>query len=153
MTDFTDSHRPSTTAGPFPAVMLKKTFDCAATNKSANQVDNAFNVYPGDVVLNVSAQVETAEGGTLTFDVGDGDDVDGYIDGANGNSAAWNTELHAATGVAATAATNSTQAVAVTFTGYTGTKIYTTTDTIDVKFLNAADAAKITLRAVIIRGT
>lgn len=149
MTDFTDSHLPSTTAGPFPAVMLKKTMDCAADTKSANQVDNLFDVYPGDVVLNVSAQVETAEGGTLTFDVGDGGDVDGYIDGANGNSAAWNTELFSAAG---TVATNST-AVAVTFTGYTGTKIYTTTDTIDVKWLNAADAAKVTFRAVIIRGT
>lgn len=150
MTDFTDSHLPSTTTGPYPAIMLKKTFDCAANTKSGTQVDNAFDVYPGDVVLNVSAQVETAEGGTLTFDVGDGDDVDGYIDGANGNSTGWNSEASTVLGTMASNATTLTS----TGIGYgVGTKVYTTTDTIDVTWNNAADAAKVTLRAIIIRGT
>ena len=32
--------------------------------------------------------VTTAEGGTLTFDIGDSDDPDGWVDGADGNAVA-----------------------------------------------------------------
>lgn len=142
--NLTETYKVSTTAGPYPAIVRTVTVNTATDTKAQNDIDQLFDVYPGDHVLNVSAQVVTAEGGTLTFDVGDGADVDGYIDGANGNSAGWNGQLHAAT--ASTGATPT-----ITFTGYTGGKIYTTTDTIDVKWLNAADAAKVKFRAVIIR--
>lgn len=142
--NLTDSHLPSTTSGPYPALMLRKVVDTGTDNKAQNDVDQLFDVYPGDVVLNVTAEVQTAEGGTLTFDVGDGSDVDGYIDGANGNSAGWNT-------LTAAFAAHTANATSVAVAGYWPGKIYTATDTIDVKWLNAADAAKVEFRAVVIR--
>lgn len=149
MTDLTDNHKQSYTAGVYPAMMLKKTMDCAASNKTQNQVDNLFTCLAGDVVLNVSAEVETIEADTLTFDVGDGVAANGYIDGANGESTGWNSEGNTVLGTMASNATTLTS----TAVGYgMGTKLYTDGDTIDVTWLNAADTAKVTFRAVIIRG-
>ena len=55
-------------------------------NYSAADVLQLINVPAYTRVLAVAWVVETVEGATLTFDIGDGDDTDGYIDGANGNS-------------------------------------------------------------------
>ena len=142
-TDNLTGHVMSGTIGRAP-VSLVNTVDTAVDNKAQNDVDQLFDVFPGDRVLAVDAKVETAEGGTLTFDVGDGSDVDGYIDGANGNSTGWNTNV-----LTATASTGATPTI--TMTGYNAGKIYTATDTIDVKWLNAADAAKVRFRVTIVR--
>ncbi len=40
------------------------------------------------LVTHVALEVTTAEGGTLTVDVGDGDNTDGYLDGVNANATA-----------------------------------------------------------------
>ena len=40
------------------------------------------------LVTHVALEVTTAEGGTLTVDVGDGDNPDGYLDGVNANATA-----------------------------------------------------------------
>ncbi len=83
------------------------------------------------LVTNVALNVTTAEGGTLTIDVGDGDNPDGYLDGVNGNATA------AYLTVAGTDA-------------FEAGKFYTAADTIDVKINNAADAAVMTLTAVMV---
>ena len=83
------------------------------------------------LVTNVALNVTTAEGGTLTVDVGDGSNDDGYIDGVNANATA------AYITVAGTDA-------------YEQGRFYTAADTIDVKLNNAADAAVMTLTAVMV---
>ncbi len=56
----------------------------------ADDTVNLWTIPAGCYIEAVTAQVVTAEGGTLTFDVGDAASAaDDYIDGANGNSAAW----------------------------------------------------------------
>jgi len=83
------------------------------------------------LVTNVVLEVTTAEGGTLTLDVGDGDNPDGYLDGVNGNATA------AYISVAGTDA-------------FEQGKYYTAADTIDVVTVNAADAAVMKLTAVMV---
>ena len=83
------------------------------------------------LVTNVALNVTTAEGGTLTVDVGDGDNPDGYLDGVNGNATA------AYLTVAGTDA-------------FEAGKYYTAADTIDIVLNNAADAAVMTLTAVMV---
>lgn len=85
-----------------PAIELNKGFvlsaklDCSEENQGAAGIALLLAVPAGTLVDKVVAVVETAEGGTLTFDVGvfDSDeaavDADGFIDGANGNSAGGN---------------------------------------------------------------
>ena len=83
------------------------------------------------LVTHVALEVTTAEGGTLTVDVGDGDNPDGYIDGVNANAAA------AYITVAGTDA-------------YEQGRFYTAADTIDIVLNNAADAAVMKLTAVMV---
>ena len=83
------------------------------------------------LVTNVALEVTTAEGGTLTIDVGDGDNPDGYLDGVNGNATA------AYLTVAGTDA-------------FEAGKYYTAADTIDIVLNNAADAAVMKLTAVMV---
>jgi hypothetical protein len=90
------------------------------------------------MVLEVGLDVTTAEGGTLTVDVGDGGDVDGFLDGVNANTAAsYTTSL-----VLAEAAPN-------TVLGYSNGKYYSAADTIDIKTINAADTAVMRLWAIV----
>tara|TARA_B100000035_G_scaffold87478_1_gene73472 strand:- start:49 stop:504 length:456 start_codon:yes stop_codon:yes gene_type:complete len=83
------------------------------------------------LVTHVALEVTTAEGGTLTVDVGDGDNPDGYIDGVNANATA------AYISVAGTDA-------------YEQGRFYTAADTIDIVLNNAADAAVMKLTAVMV---
>ena len=83
------------------------------------------------LVTHVALEVTTAEGGTLTVDVGDGDNTDGYLDGVNANATA------AYLTVAGTDA-------------YEAGKYYTAADTIDIVLNNAADAAVMKLTAVMV---
>ncbi len=116
------------------AYRMVKTVDFNANNeggvnRDADDVLQLIDIPAMSLVVNVGIVVETVEGGTLTFDVGDGDDVDGYVDGANGNAAA---------GALAAAA------------GFSGQKYYAAADTIDMTVLNDADAAKITVVAIVL---
>ena len=101
------------------------------TALAATDVLEVIRVPANTLVTNVALNVTTAEGGTLTVDVGDGDDPDGYIDGVNANATA------AYIPVAGTAA-------------YEQGKYYTAADTIDVVTVNAADTAVMMLTAVMI---
>lgn len=101
------------------------------TALAATDVLEVIKVPAKTLVTNVVLEVTTAEGGTLTIDVGDGDDPDGYLDGVNGNAAA------AYIPVAGTAA-------------FEQGKFYTAADTIDVTTVNAADAAVMKLTAIMV---
>ena len=108
-----------------PGGIMAAMIDTAVQNLAADDIWQAMTVPAGSIVVAVGAVILTAEGGTLTIDVGDGDDVDGYLDGSNGNSAG-----------ASYSSINGT-------TAYSGGRYYSAEDTIDVKAINAADAAKI----------
>ena len=108
-----------------PGGMMAAMIDTAVQNLDANDIWQAITVPAGSIVVAVGAVILTAEGGTLTIDVGDGDDADGYLNDANGNSAG-----------ASYSSINGTLA-------YSGGRYYSAEDTIDVLANNAADAAKI----------
>ena len=103
-----------------------------ATALAANDVLEVIPLPAGSWVQRVGVTVTTAEGEAGTLDIGDGSDVDGYIDGMDFN----------ATGTS----TNSlvlTEAAPNTVLGYSNGKHYTSADTIDVKFLTATPTAAV----------
>ena len=104
------------------------------TALAATDVLEVIKIPANTLVTSVALNVTTAEGGTLTIDVGDGADPDGYLDGVNAN----------------TAAAYSLAPSAGTPTGYADGKYYTAADTIDVTTVNAADAAVMTLTVVMV---
>ncbi len=119
------------------AFVLEREVDFAATNYAGTDVLQLIDIPAKTLVLTVVSDVVTAEGGTLTYDVGDGSDPDGFIDGANGNS------------VGTTASSLAlTEGAPNTITGYSGGKFYAAADTLDMVINNAADAAKIRVRAL-----
>ena len=119
--------------------VVKRVLDCAKNNLGAGDVAQLIKVPAGCVVERVRWAVTTVEGGTLTFDIGDGADADGYIDGANGNALG--------SGASALALADGTPNTVV---GYSGGKYYAANDTIDLTAVNAADAAVIEVTAHIV---
>ena len=101
-------------------------------------------------VLLVFAEVLTAEGDTLTFDVGDGDLVGGYLDGEDGNAAAGT--VYCSNQILSTSTTNANMVAddVDNISALMGGKFYAAADTIDIKWIDASTTAKILLSAVII---
>lgn len=153
-TDGVGFNKGEATTGPLPHHALNKvgvisvTLDFAAitvaraaaslTALGAADVIAALPIPAKTYVLQVGLDVTTAEGGTLTIDVGDGTDADGYLDGVNANTAA----SYATALVLAEGAPNTT-------TGYGEGKYYSAADTIDVTTVNAADVAVVRLWALV----
>lgn len=64
--------------------------DFRNTPTSAGDVVQLMDILPGTLVLmGMCLHVERAEGGTLTIDVGDEDDPDGFFSNKDGNSAGY----------------------------------------------------------------
>ena len=101
------------------------------TALAAGDVLEVIKVPANTLVTHVALNVTTAEGGTLTVDVGDGDNPDGYLDGVNANATA------AYLTVAGTDA-------------FEAGKFYTAADTIDIVTVNAADTAVMKLTAIMV---
>lgn len=109
-----------------------------ATALTSGDVIQAMPVPAKCYVLALGLDVTTAEGGTLTIDVGDGDDADGFLDGVNANTvASYANSLALA------------EATPNTVVGYSNGKYYSAADTIDVTIVNAADAAVMRLWALV----
>jgi len=103
------------------------TIDCATTNITSADVVQLFSVPANTFIHQVGMVVDTAEGGTLTIDVGiTGGDTDGFLDGVNGNAAAG-------TGVSTAASGGSS--------GYQNGYYSVAADTVDAIWNNDADAA------------
>jgi hypothetical protein len=121
------------------------TIDTASTNVTSGDVLKLMNIPANTLITDVIANVTTAEGGTLTIDIGDytastdaAIDADGFIDGANGNSAA------------ATKTTDGT--IATPTPAYIKGKVYTATGAyLGVLFNNAADAAIIEITVIAVK--
>jgi len=120
-------------------LVSKITLDCSDDNIASGDTVKLWEMQDGIYVIDVVVNVTTAEGGTLTIDVGDfllSDgttevDADGYHDGLNGNSAA-------ATATRAQLAEDTTAVV------YAEGKYYTDAlNMIGALFNNAADTAVI----------
>lgn len=109
-----------------------------ATALTSGDVLEVIQLPAKTYVLAVGLDVTTAEGGTLTIDIGDGSAADGYLDGVNANTVA----SYASTLALTEGAPN-------TVTGYSAGKYYAAADTIDVKTVNAADAAVMRLWALV----
>lgn len=118
--------------------VLKRTIDFAATPATAAASPHPlFNIPAKTFVRLVQVDVTTAEGGTLTLDLGDGSSAAGFLSNVNGNSVAStvNTLLL-------------TEAAPNTVTAYSNGKYYSADDAIDLTLDNDADAAVITFRAI-----
>jgi len=103
--------------------------DTAVDNISSGAVWQAFSLPAGTLVHEIGAVCLTAEGATLTVDVGfTGGDVDAFLDGVDMNSAN---------------ASYSSQEYQSTQNAQDGGKYLASADTVDVLFNNAADLAKI----------
>lgn len=110
-------------AGGYMSAVL----DTAVDNISATEHWQALKIPAGTIVHSVGAVILTAEGATMTIDIGD-TNVDGYLDGVDGN--------------VANACYTSTQYES-TQNAYDGGKYYSSADTIDVLFNNDADTVKV----------
>jgi len=121
--------------------VLERTVTCSTVPMATSDVYQLFDVPENTLVLAVSWDVTTANGVAATFDIGDGSDPDGYIDGANANAVAAGCSAIALTPTTSTITYDSdgsgtmattTVVTATAFTGYTEGKYYETTDTIDL---------------------
>ncbi len=115
-----------------------------ATALANGDIIEAIPLPAKSLVMAVGLDVTTAEGGTLTIDVGDGSDTDGYLDGVNANTAA---SYQSGNNLTLTA--GSPNAVAGTPYAYGLGKYYSAADTIDVLLVNAADVAVMRLWAIV----
>ena len=106
---------PSTRRKPY---FVENTIDFDVFNPEANDVVQALNVPAETLVINAGLEVLTALSGSVTLDLGDGDDVDRYVDGDT------NAVGHAAT---------------VAHASHSG-NVYAAADTIDVTVLGATAA-------------
>ncbi len=122
----------------FAAISAARTAAGAAAIGAGDGVE-AIRIPAKSLVMAVGVDVTTAEGGTLTLDVGDGSDADGWLDGVNANTVA----SYCSAAALAEGAPN-------TFVGYGAGKYYAAADTIDVITVNAADAAVVRVWALVV---
>ena len=123
--------------------------DTNAVNQGAAGVAQCIPIKAGMEVLSVVVEVVTEEGGTLTVDVGDGADADGYIDGADMNATVGDFYTSVVPHVFANAAGDivTPSGNDETDFGIIGGKFYTTADTIDILINDNADAAVMRITA------
>lgn len=126
---------------------LKFTIDTSETNVSSGDVVKLLVPPANSKVQEIILNVTTAEGGTLTLDVGDyevaddtAEDADGYLDGVDGNAVA----KYSSNDYTLTEGAPNTVAPAFALKG----KSYDGTDYIGVLFNNDADTAVIKVTAL-----
>ena len=114
-------------------------------NRSSADIIQMADVADKEFVLLVASEVLTAEGGTFTFDVGDGDDKDCYLDGVDGNAAAGTVYVSNQTYVAASTTTANLTAGYSTkgIKALVGGKQYAAADTVDMTVNDNVDAGKV----------
>lgn len=125
----------STTGGTlgYPYVKTHKSFilsgvyDATKDVGAAADVVQVLTIPAGTMVQEVITDVDTIEDSTLTFDVGDGVDPNGWEDAVNGET------------LGKTKGDGAFEALG---------KLYLTADTIDMTLDDAADTVKVTIRAI-----
>jgi hypothetical protein len=109
-----------------PSIAAARTA-AGATTLASGDVLEVLRIPAKTQVLAVGADVTTASGATLTIDLGDGADIDGFLDGVNANTAAG----YSSTTVTLVEGAPNTLSPAFGFGKY-----YGSADTIDVIFNN-----------------
>ena len=117
---------PSTRRRPY---WVENTIDNSLFDPAANDVVQCLNIPAETFVINAGIEVLTATSSSVTLDVGDGGDVDRFIDGLDSTSTGHGAQVANASNVG---------------------HVYGTADTLDVKVLGAQDTAgKIRVLAII----
>jgi len=115
---------------------LEAIYDFSVTSATANAVIEMLQIPANTFVSGVVVEVMTVDSGN-TFDVGDGDDIDGYHDAIDATSA-----------VVTMSTLLLTEGAPNTVTGYRAGKTYLAADSIDVKVLGQTfAAAKVRVKA------
>ncbi len=118
-------------------VKAQNTINFATNNAtSSGGVCEILSIPAGALVFRVFIIMTTVEGSAFTFNIGDGDDENGYDDAVNGNSLTAGIESGPMT--APTAGTDN----------YAEGKYYASADTIDIALDNDADAAILKVVAI-----
>lgn len=125
LTKLTPAHPFAQMERSYPAKIVKATLDTGKQNLGAGDTAQLINVNAGMYLLGVGYRVVTAEGGAVTFDIGDDGGAAGLASNLNGN-------LLAAGFVA------------------TGAKFYSANDTIDVTVDGATDAMVVEIYAALL---
>ena len=114
-------------------------------NRTAADILQMIDVANDDYVMMVSAELITAEGGTFTFDVGDGGTVDRFLNGVDGNATAGT--MYVSQNAYTQDSTNADMELPTTLTAgidsILGGVPYTADDTVDMIVNDNVDAAKI----------
>tara|TARA_Y100001938_G_C8079858_1_gene428386 strand:+ start:97 stop:534 length:438 start_codon:yes stop_codon:yes gene_type:complete len=108
---------PSTRRRPY---WVENTIDNSLFDPAANDVVQCLNIPAETFVINAGIEVLTATSNSVTLDVGDGGDVDRFIDGLDSTSTGHGAQVANASNVG---------------------HVYGTADTLDVKVLGAQDTA------------
>ena len=122
---YSDSFLSSVSQLGVPEGFMSAILDTASVNIGAGDQWEALSIPAGTLVTEVGLLIMTAEGATMTIDVG-ASDPDGFLDGVNGNvaNAVYNSLEDGSPAKA-------------------GGEYFSSADTIDVTFVNAADTAKV----------
>lgn len=123
--------------------LLEGTFDSSVQALAQNEVAELINIPANTFVQKVFYKITTGEGAARNFELGDATDTDGYLVSTSAqNAGGW-----VACGLVLT------EAAPNTVTGYTGGKLYTAADTLDLKAVTALglSEAVIEVKALCIR--
>ena len=132
--------------------LTENTLDFAAANRGAGDDSAMLKVKADSIVLFAGLEVLTLEGGTLTMDLGDDDDPNGYLDGVDGNNAIGDSYVSLKSYVMTSTLgdfDNEAAISALNVYSNVGGKFYQVDDTIDLINVDAADLAKVRVFAQI----
>lgn len=125
--------------------LLENTMDTLATNAAAADIIQMIKVTAPVFVLFAGLEVLVLEGGTMTLDMGDGDNADGYLDGVNGDGTVLDVFMSSKAYIMTSTSgdfDNEGAVTALNIYSVVGGKLYTSDDTIDVITVNAANLLK-----------
>ena len=126
--------------------LIENTLDTLANNRGAGDDSGMLKVTAPSVVLFAGLEVLTLEGGTMTLDLGDGDDPNGYLDGVDGNDAVGDVYVSIKSYIMTSTLgdfDNEAAVSALNVLSLVGGKLYIANDTIDVITVDAANLMKI----------
>ncbi len=132
--------------------MIENTLDTAAANRGAGDDSAMLKVKANSLCLFAGLEVLTLEGATMTLDLGDDDDANGYLDGVNGNNAVGDVFASIKAYIMTSTAgdfDNETAVSALNVYSNVGGKLYLVDDTIDLINVDAADLLKVRVFAQI----
>ena len=123
-------------AAGFPSfVVFENVFDASKRNLTQNDTAAVLDIPAGTLLLGVHWEVETVEGASRNFALGDGSDTDGFVTTTDGNTLASGTTTLALT-----------EATPNTVTGYSAGKYYSAADTLDVLAVTSGGLTALKLR-------